>query len=271
MEPVETIGVPCCKVKCLRTCGEENGVCRRLGTCGCLNADTPMRNKLFTVSVLVSIVAFVLQILIVCGTSTSNNLVKSVAWSTIDFENQNLTANLYIAAKHYVVELDGNEIGTLTNGKFNTSGTYGMDWDDASCNSNFNGDKYCEACKDASTGQVLSTYTGLLSGLGQISSSWTRRVYEKDYNCQKVLGVFTGILGILMNIVAVSSFYDSCVAPAKNHFYGMDADASLGPGMQCLVVSTIIKFYDVLVHIAVPTPVERTNATVQLKSVPLGP
>ena len=263
------VGVPCCKVRCMRSCGEENSLCRTCGKFGCLKAKTSLRKKLFTSACIASVVALVLQIVIACGTSTSNNVIKNVAWSTFDVEDTNVTANLYVAARRYVVELDGTTqgISTLSNGTLSEPGTYGMNWDEESCTTRFNGEKYCNKCKDASTGQITSTYTGLLSSLGQIKFDVQRRTYETDYNCQKTFGIITGVVDILMNIITVSSFYKSCVDPTNSNF--ADVDGELGVGMQCLIVSTIIKFFDTAVHIMIPSPVERTNKRIEDRSVAL--
>ena len=176
-----------------------------------------------------------------------------------------MTANLYIAARRYVLELDGTGISAFSNGVLSDSGTHGMNWDEVSCISRFNGHAYCEKCKDASTSQVTSTYTGLLSGLGQIVSDWHRRTYEMDYNCQKTFGIIAGVVGIVMNIITVVSFYKSCVDPANSNFVlDFEIDGRLGVGMSCLIASTIIKFLDTAVHITIPTPVERTSTKVEL-------
>ena len=167
-----------------------------------------------------------------------------------------------------MVELDGTTqgISTLSNGTLSEPGTYGMNWDEESCTTRFGGD--CNECKDASTGQIMSTYTGLLSTIGQIKFDVQRRTYETDYNCQKTFGIITGVVGILMNIITISSFYQSCVDPTnKSKFEYVDGE--LGVGMQCLIVSTIIKLFDTVIHVMVPSPVERTNKRIEDKSVAL--
>ena len=78
MKSVSDIGVPCCKVRCLRSCGEENELCRKCGRYGVFEAKTRWRKTLFTATCIASIFALILQIVIACGTSTSNNVVKNV-------------------------------------------------------------------------------------------------------------------------------------------------------------------------------------------------
>lgn len=238
---VEEAGPPCCKVSCLRSCGEENCICRCLGRCGILSEDTSLRKGLFTLTFLLSVLALGLQIIIVVGTTENASNIQTFPWSTGSFT--------FSVSNKVDVDIGANMI------VFGFSNGTDVDetFDSNTCQHAIqNNSTYCKDCKDAANGQVTSSYTGLISGLGQISTNWKRRSYKHDINCQKVLGTVTGFVGVVSNLITVSSFTAACVTNINDAFE--DADFMLGSGMICLVVSTIIKAIDTAVNIAVPTP-----------------
>lgn len=88
----------------------------------------------------------------------------------------------------------------------------------------------------------------------------TRMKYATDYNCQKVFGILTGIIGIASNFAAISLFETACVDAINDNFPYLSSNVGLGLGMQCLVASTAIKVFDTVVHALVPSPSERRSS-----------
>eukprot|EP00940_MAST-03C_sp_MAST-3C-sp2_P000646 g646.t1 len=194
----------------------------------------------------------------------TNGIVQIFAWGkgSLDLKSDLPEVDLYIGANRYVVDIiegDAAAISEATSGSIDEgAGVYGMNWDDEeACSRQFNGSTYCEDCKDVVLGQVTSAYTGLLSSFGQVMADVTRRNFETDYNCQKTMGIVTGIVGIASNIYAIMLFKTTCVDSINDNFPGLESDIALGFGMQALIASTVIKVVDTMAHVIVPTPEER--------------
>lgn len=235
VNPIEEAGPPCCKLSPFRLCCEVNPLCKLCGKIGCVDAKTPSRNPIFYALTGLSVLALILQIVLVCGTSTDYDTLKNSNWA----EGKTVAGkDIYMGAKAYVV--DGNV----------------KEWESTQCTIDVgSGSTVCEDCKDTVDGTITSTYTGLIASVGQILTDYHRSMYENDLNFHKTMAVITGIVGILTNIITISTFYDSCVSNFDDlaiidHF-------DLGPGMVCLIVSTIIKGFNVVVHAVIPTPEER--------------
>jgi len=144
-----------------------------MGGCGVVNPRGSSRVYLFRIALFLSTLALLLQVIIALGTVKTNSMVQYFPWGTADLavSDEGVTVDLYIGANRYVADMDGSTsaIALVTGGSFDDGATtYGVNWDDdEACSRQFNGSTYCDDCKDAVSGQVVSAYTGFLSSLGQ--------------------------------------------------------------------------------------------------------
>ena len=118
--------------------------------------------------------------------------------------------------------------------------------------------EYCHECKDACSSTYNAVIVSLVTSVPQLLTDIQRSTRRGDLNCQKVMGVVTGIIGTLSSLSSLSLYADGCL----NNLPTIDASGdkisyTFGAGFACLLLATLLKPFDVLVHFV--TPVVRDN------------
>eukprot|EP00940_MAST-03C_sp_MAST-3C-sp2_P002510 g2510.t1 len=210
-----------------------------------------MRYRTFLALTIFSLVALAFQVIIILGTTHSNSNVEKFSWARGTWAtNGGETAfDMFVGSQRVLVKGE-NAQGTPV--------LLSRDWEDtANCSQIFESAEVCTDCEDAASSQTTSAYTGIVAGLGQLHADWSRRSYAADFNCVKFVAMLSGFVGILTNIIAIGTFYSSCVRgveDASSTVFEVK-DMTLGPGMILLVLSTLIKVANTAVHAAYPTPI----------------
>lgn len=129
---------------------------------------------------------------------------------------------------------------------------------------------YCHECKDACSSTYNAVIVSLVTSVPQLLTDIQRSTRRGDLNCQKVMGVVTGIIGTLSSLSSLSLYADGCLnnLPTANAS-GDKISYTFGAGFACLLLATLLKPFDVLVHLV--TPVVRENemdASLNEKVVP---
>ena len=83
-------------------------------------------------------------------------------------------------------------------------------------------------------------------------TDFQRSTRKGDLNCQKFMALLTGIIGTITNLIALSSYADLCYTNLPESYNGVDMDYRLGPAFNCLLVATILKPIDVIIHLLTP-------------------
>ena len=161
----------------------------------------------------------------------TNSTVKNTNWTYGESD----TAEYYVGLYEVIVEVDG-------------LGSAELRWDDDACPNS-----YCEDCKDACDATVSSAIIALITCFPTLQTDLQRSTIKGDLNCQKIMGMVTGIVGTLSTLIALSVYADGCYRnlPDKDDAQD-DITWHLGPGFTCLLVATLLKPIDFLIHTLMP-------------------
>ena len=93
-----------------------------------------------------------------------------------------------------------------------------------------------------------------LAGIGfpTLMTDFQRSTRKGDLNCQKFMAILTGILGTITNLIALSSYSAECYTNLPENYLGFEMTYHLGPAFNCMLVATILKPFDVLIHFFTP-------------------
>ena len=137
----------------------------------------------------------------------------------------------------------------------------------------------CSRCGKSALGAVQWMVTGLITQIFQMTTDLQRTTRYGDLNCQKTLGMLSGMYGSFSTFRAIRDFmwdcnhrdpeeygisYDSRISLKTNHTptgqpFQARVDLRAGPGCILLVIATILKVFDVLCHAIVPVPNEKSE------------
>jgi hypothetical protein len=120
---------------------------------------------------------------------------------------------------------------------------------------------------------VATLLVSVVTYLPSIFTNITRMYLNYDVNCQKNFAILTTAFSLLLSLSTVlnyknncfDKFYDGTVIFDENRtvvddpdsdkaFASVDFSWTGGAGLTCLVVATVIKIVDILVHVALPSP-----------------
>lgn len=178
----------------------------------------------------VSFFGCILQLIAVLSISTRNSTVKSTCWTYGESES----SKLWVGLSEVIYEQNGITTSTL--------------WDEHNCVYD-----YCHQCKDACGSTYNAVIVSLITSLPQLMTDIQRSTRRGDLNCQKVMGVVTGMIGTLSSLSSLSLYADGCLnnLPTSD-VLGDSITYSFGPGFACLLLATLLKPFDVLVHFVTP-------------------
>jgi len=131
-----------------------------------------------------------------------------------------------------------------------------QEWDFASAQS-FNGEA-CSMCRSTAMASVSFVIMGVLTQIPQMTTDLQRSTRFGDVNCQATMGAITGFTGAYSTLASLGTFSQSCWRnfPGQS-FAGKNIHWTPGPALICLVIATLLKFWDAISHLLVPTPLAR--------------
>lgn len=220
----------CCQLSCFRNGCEKRGCCVNLGKIG-LKVFPKHRAVIMFIAAAFSFLAFILCIASACSLSYSNSQVKNTNWTYGKSDESEFFVGLY----EIIVNAKGSKERELK-------------WSDGDCPNS-----YCEECQDACNSTISSVIISLITCIPTIQTDLQRSTIKGDLNCQKIMGMFTGIVGTISTLVALSAYADGCYRNLPDY----DEDDNqikwqLGPGFSCLLVATLLKPIDFFIHLLMP-------------------
>jgi hypothetical protein len=112
---------------------------------------------------------------------------------------------------------------------------------------------YYADCKDACNVSIYSVIFALITCIPTILTDLQRSTVKGDFNCQKVMGVVTGLMGTISTLLALSFYADGCYSNLPfNDAAGEEIAWELGPGFVCLLVATLLKLINLFIHLLMP-------------------
>lgn len=180
-------------------------------------------------------VCVILSIIPVVSQSKVNADVKNTHWTY----GEGGDVKVYVGLEKVVYEARGEEKSFV--------------WDSDECQDIESGEEdICSECKAATQSSIATTIINLLTALPTFSTDMKRATRRGDMNCQKFMAMFTGIMGSLSTLIALSSYVDGCYRNLPSSVAGVEVDYRLGPGFICLLVPTFLKPLDVVINLFMP-------------------
>ena len=231
VEGIEMPYPPCCAISCCHNTCEKGGFCDALGRSGLKSMDTH-RAKLMYIASFFSVLSIIFCIVAVCSLSTRAEDVERTCWTYGETDRY----EYYVGLEAIVITGEGID------------GEMKLNWDDADCP-----DEYCEDCKEATSSSVTTAIMSLITCFPTLATDIQRSTRKGDLNCQKFMALFTGFMGTISTLVALSTYADGCYRelPDQDPF-GDDITWSLGPGFSMLLLATFLKPLDMIFHILLP-------------------
>lgn len=198
-----------------------------------------------------SFVGTVLLCIACASVSYNPGVVKNTPWAllTVDVDGADADLTTYMGLRKYVTVCDGNDCAeTQVSERWSTSDCDRADDDGFS--------DFCNDCKDASAGTVSTAIMSLITNIPQMTTDLQRSIVGGDVNCQKFMGMATGILGTITTLSAISEWKAGCYDSIPDHLDGSDVDISFGAAFYCIVFATILKVFDTICHFLIPMPKE---------------
>ncbi|CAM9291643.1 unnamed protein product, partial [Ectocarpus fasciculatus] len=222
---------PCCAIPCCKRTCEQSGFCESLGKVGLKYFDEH-RAVIMGIASFFSFLSIIFCIVAVCATSLEAETVKNTCWTYGETDNY----------KYYV----GLEEIIITGGPGDDQ--LELEWSDAQCP-----DSYCEDCKDATASSVSTAIMSLVTCFPTLATDVQRSTRKGDLNCQKFMALLTGFIGTITTLSALSAYAEGCYKELPDtDFNGDDITWSLGPGFSMLMLATILKPIDVILHLLLP-------------------
>lgn len=66
------------------------------------------------------------------------------------------------------------------------------------------------------------------------------------------MAIFTNVLGFITTIAALAEYQSACFNDLPSKINGEDVNYSAGPAFYCMVLATLLKVVDLVIHIIVP-------------------
>lgn len=117
----------------------------------------------------------------------------------------------------------------------------------------------CEGCRDSASSSVTFVIMGLITQIPQMTTDLQRATRFGDVNCQATMGCVTSFWGTYSGLRSLLSFSESCWKKFPSEFVGANGNIlrfewSMGPGYLCLMIATVMKLWDAVAHLSLPTP-----------------
>eukprot|EP00055_Hartaetosiga_balthica_P006023 m.18502 g.18502 ORF g.18502 m.18502 type:complete len:281 (-) comp4968_c0_seq2:194-1036(-) len=245
---------PCLKLGFFWNVCETSACCRGSGKIGSSWAERH-RPTLMLIATLVSVVSLIFLIAAAVSLSPNRSSTKATHWSISNLRNNETDAHLatlYIGLDAIVIESNIPQIEASIGGVYK--------WSGIDC---FFSESVCNDCKNAAKNTAVPVILAILTQIPQILTDVQRSTAVGDLNCQKMFGIVTGLLGFLTTLASLNIFSLGCVRGLPStiainipSFQPITAvnNAMFGPGLALITVATLLKLFDVLLHVLLPTP-----------------
>lgn len=216
-----------------------------------------------------SFIAWILILASLAAISEDGTNIKNVAWvkgtTTLDAtayppSGASLTSYLGLTAR----------VDEITTSSGTTSSTIKWDATNSCVVGGLTGSQ-CQECADNSGGAQTFMITGAITQIFQMTTDLQRMTRYGDLNCQKSLGTITGIYGTYSGLQALATFMSKCANRGWGEWFREGASTSFvvtatgapatsqidysgNAGFVLILIATLLRGFDVLIHLIVPTP-----------------
>lgn len=121
-------------------------------------------------------------------------------------------------------------------------------WSDIDCDNEIDGDS-CKSCKDGVAAVAPAALIAAATTIPTIATFCQRCSRYGDRNCQKMLGILTGLVGLFTALMALKTFDDDCMRAANKDF-----DTKPSVGFFAIVAGTALVGLGPLFHACLATP-----------------
>lgn len=247
---------PCFYFQCCYDIFEFSKFCTNIGKIGIRYFDTH-RAVIMLTATFVTFACLILTTFALVAVSDFNSYVKTTCWTYGDVDDG---SKIYIGLNQIVIEQPGMPDQSIV-------------WGDSACHKfeQANGDQnFCEECRNECDGSVGVAIVSLITVLPTLTTDIKRSTRRGDMNCQKFMGILTGVLGFTTTLASLSAYAGGCYRNLPSTYNGKNIDYSLGPGFICLLIATVLKIFDVVVNVCLPV-VPYLDPTVRLDETLIDP
>jgi len=184
------------------------------------------------------------MILVVVGIaslSSDEATIENTHWVFGEGHDNGQDINVYLGLTHVTGSAD--------------EATIDYDWESDECATD-----ECADCADASQACKVTVIMAFVTEIPAITTKLTRSHVDSDTNCQKWMGIITTFMSMLSTLVTLSTFADLCYRNLSDEYNGVKMTYTWGPGMICVLLATMVKVIDIVIHCAVPVAHTQTKA-----------
>jgi hypothetical protein len=187
----------------------------------------------------VTFVCMILTIIALVAVSDLDSYVKDTCWTYGEVSDG---SKIYVGLNKIII----TELGAPDQS---------IVWGDSACHTLEQAGNelgFCEECRNECDAAVGVAIVSLVTILPTITTDIQRSTRKGDMNCQKFMGILTGVLGFFSTMAALSTYAGGCYRNLPTEYNGITIDYSLGPGFICLLVATALKVIDVVANVFLP-------------------
>lgn len=235
-----------------KACCEDSSFCHKLGRVG---KEAPLgvpRHKVMYFALFVSLVGMIMLIVGALALSSNATTVYHTAWAVGIGKKDVQYHNTTVSFDDTRISIGLNSV--VIHKRKNDKVVWNKKWKNVDCDTIQGSSSLCDQCKAQALGFQVPVIIGMVTQVLQIATDVQRSTVAGDVNCQKFMGIFTGVLGLTATLFALGSFRDACYR-VEGELYEMAA----GPGFILTAVATILKAVDVICHVALATPAHKNQ------------
>jgi hypothetical protein len=197
------------------------------------------RKPIMLFATFITFVCAILSIVALIAVSNVDALVRSTCWT---YGKGDGGVEIFIGLNKIIIDNpNGISVSAL--------------WGDSSCDNIEAAGvdlTFCTECRDSCDASVIVAIMSLVTILPTITTDIQRSTRKGDLNCQKFMGVVTGVLSLMSTIAALSAYAGGCYKNLPSNFNGKEIDYNYGPGFLCLFFATVLKVVDIVANLFLP-------------------
>lgn len=266
---------PFCRFTCAHQIFEDSLCCRTCGSCGfhkCLS----WRERVMIFASVLSFIGIIFQLPPVIGITENVNIIKKTAWALGDVKENivyppafldSLNATLpevnWGNAEKVFISLKGFVLCSSSSCEFIDWGNdcleltlceEAQDYFPAGTFENDCG-QYCSDCDSANAAAEKVAIIGFITAFPQLFTDIQRSTWKGDLNCQKVMGIVTGLFGFFSTLAALSAYNEACGRKLPTEMGTLELEWRVASSWILIFFAIIMKPIDAIIHCSVPTPV----------------
>jgi len=242
---------------------EFSWCCMKFGSLG-LEGARKHRKRLMAAGAILNSFAMILSVIAaIGGLSGGASTIRALPWvqgKISEGAGRNIEVYMNMVAR--VSRLDcKNDVlcsSTAASSGFTHkgSGVYETYYTNEVCGNTRGFHEVCKKCRSKS----LSSFTlimAIITNLPSITTNLQRATLFGDVNCQATMGVVSNALGFFSTIASLLAYRSACMMDLPTKISSTTLKWDMGIGFRCLIVATILKLFDMTLHLLLPTPAPR--------------